>query len=175
MPGMILCARVLYLWFGGTRRVLWFRYAYRVDLFRFCPFLVGDGGRLVHFCLIHEGLVAFVLSLYGDRHAHVCKGFLEMDDVAIKEANATLAGAARHTALIVGATMNAYTSMPWGEQTQKPMPISQNVTTPIAKVVTPSAGILYLCNFKWLSRWRLRGLIVALALLCHLLRLRQHG
>ena len=126
---------------------------------------IVDWRRVVLSCLVHKGQVGSPFSLYGDRHTYVGKGFFEMDDVMVAQADAPFAGTAWHTVFVVRTAVNTDARMPWRFKAQEPSTVGFDATASVAKIVTPRAGILYLLYLERLAIGRLGRTVVALTLL----------
>ena len=106
--------------------------------------------RLVLFRLVHERQVAFALRLYRYGHTYIGVGLLQVYDVRIKEPDTTFAGASRHRAFVVRASVDADTAMPRSLKAQEPVAVGKDVSTSVVEVVAPCAGILNLLYFETL-------------------------
>ncbi len=106
------------------------------------------------------------LGLVLDDNGHFEVGILllEDDDVGVAQAYATLALAARHRALVVGAAVYAYASVPWGVKAQEPGSVGLDVAASVVEVVGPSRGVANGLDMERLGLFALRSLVVALAL-----------
>ena len=105
------------------------------------------------------------LGLYRDGHAYVGEGLLQVDDVLVAEAYAALAVATGHRVLVVCASVDADAGMPRCLKAQEPCAIGFNTAAPVAKVMAPAAGVLYLLNLKRFPLGRFGSSVVAFALL----------
>ena len=118
---------------------------------------------------------SLLLGLDDDGHAHAGILLFQDNDVLVQQADAALAGAARHGALVVGAAVDADAAMTGGLQAQEPVPVGQDAASPVAEVVFPSRGILNHGNGERLAVGRFGRAHVALALLVPLVLPHAHG
>jgi len=101
------------------------------------------------------------LGLDGDGHAHVGKVLLQGDDVLVEQADAALAGTARHGVLIIRAAVDTDALVTGCSQTQKPVAIGQNVASAVMEVMLPCRGVLDHRDFERFARGGLRRAHIA--------------
>ena len=102
-----------------------------------------------------------VLALDGDGHADVGEMLFQGDDVLVEQADAALAGTARHGVLVVGTAMDADTLVTGRGKAQEPVPIGQDVAAAVLEVVPPCGCVLYHGDLEGLAGRRLGGAHVA--------------
>ena len=101
-----------------------------------------------------------------DDHLHSSEGVIaaQVDYVAVFQSNTSFTGTPWHTHFIVGAAMDANTTMARCQQTEKIVTIRLDIATPVAKIMLPSGGIGKLGNLEGDLHATVRCLHVTLTL-----------
>lgn len=83
-----------------------------------------------------------------DRSAYAGIIVVQVDDVLVKEADASLAGASWNGGLVIGASVDSDALESARVKTHEPVAVRENVSTAVAEVVSPAACILNLADLE---------------------------